>query len=168
MFAGTQPARAGEGDTAVPGAKDESITKHLKVIQHLQEEVSKWDNAVLKVKVGSDVEELFAHITGVGHLEVLHLPELNKWDPKSAQAKLHEALRELNNDLVQKHATFQRTILLRNDLASQQSGVKKYAEEVLKALDKIVADWKVKNPPADLKTARKAVKEIRDRTWNQT
>jgi hypothetical protein len=46
--------------------------------------------------------------------------------------------------------------------------VKKYAEEVLKALDKIVADWKVKNPRADLKTARKAVKEIRDRTWNQT
>ena len=111
----------------MPGPITKDITRDIDLIQDLQEEISKWSTALAGVHVGSDFEELFMHLTGLGHLEVLKLPALKNYDPKSAKAQFENKVKALNTKMVGLHATHSKAILMKNTLPDQIAGVKKYA-----------------------------------------
>ena len=135
----------------MPGAKDKSITQDIQKIKDLSDEVSKWSSKLAGVDISkSDWQVLFEHLTGIGHLEVLTLPAQMK--KKVTDTEVH--VKSLHSGLFGLHAR-EKAILMKEDLLSQQKGVKEWAKA---AYDK-VKSWKdstkiilpAANPPVDAK-----------------
>jgi len=147
----------------MPGPITKDITKNIDTIQDLQEAISLWSTALAGVKVGSDFEELFMHLTGLGHLEVLKLAALKDYDPKSAKAQFENKVKALNKKMVDLHVTHSKAILMKNTILEQLAGVKKYAAANKGAVDDFVKATDVKDIdhlPNNVKTAYNHVKGL--------
>jgi hypothetical protein len=147
----------------MPGPITKDITKNIDTIQDLQEEISKWSTALAGVHVGSDFEELFMHLSGLGHLEVLKLASLKNYDPKSAKVQFENKVKALNLKMCGLHKNALQAILMKNTLPEQIAGVKKYAAANKGAVDDFVKQTDVKDVnhlPANVQTAYKKVQGL--------
>jgi len=138
----------------MPGAKDKSITTHINEIHALQEEVSKWGTRLAGLSDKEDVvDEMFKHITGLGHLEIFKLAEYSKLDTKSAKFKFEQAVHSLNSSMASSHSSWQTKILGKETLPEQQAQVKAYAAAYKKYLDDFKTHWHVHDYPPEVKKA---------------
>jgi hypothetical protein len=135
----------------MPGAKAKSITQDIQKIKDLSDEVSRWSSKLAGVDINkSDWQVLFEHLTGIGHLEVLTLPAQIKKKVTDTEVNV----KSLHTSLFALHAR-EKIILMKEDLLSQQKGVKDWAKA---AYEKVKA-WKdstkiilpAANPPVDEK-----------------
>ena len=138
----------------MPGAQSKDITKNIETIHGLQEEVSKWGTRLAGMPDKEDaIEEMFKHITGLGHLEIFKLAEYSQLDSNSAKAKFERAVNQLNTSMAASHGSWQTKILGKNTLAEQQAQVKEYAKSYKATLDHFKTQWHVHDYPPQVVAA---------------
>jgi len=141
----------------MPGAKTTDITASIASVRTVQEEVSKWGTKLSGIKTANNWQELLNHFSGIGHLEILGLPELSKGDPNSFKTLLTNAVIALNNTLVASNKAHQTAILKKDTEADQMVGVKAYARAVQSAVEDFKKTSNVKALPDDVQKAYNVV-----------